>query len=227
MTEERRPRLEGMLDRTARRLSGSGLHPLEVLQAVRDVAEASVRDGMVANELTVGLHPEDFVAMRPSFPAIREEVERVLDELERVRGLGRVGERTVRLEESLSATPGSPVVSARFVGAGKHAKRDTAGPTRELTRLRGWQLVLDDGSRVPLTHVPFVIGRGPGNDLVLPSFAVSRRHAQIVATAAGLVIRDLGSRNGLVANGARVSEVPLQPGVRVVVGDVTLWLEAV
>ena len=92
-------------------------------------------------------------------------------------------------------------------------------------RLRGKSLVLDDGARAPLTHVPFVIGRGPGNDLVLASFAVSRRHAEVVDIGGRLVLRDLGSRNGIVVDGRRVNEVALVYGLRVTIGDVTFWLE--
>ena len=91
-------------------------------------------------------------------------------------------------------------------------------------RQRSLALVLADGTRVPVTHTPFSIGRGPGNDLVLPSLAVSRNHAELVATETGYALHDLGSRNGLMVDGERCEVADMEEGP-VHIGDVALWLE--
>jgi pSer/pThr/pTyr-binding forkhead associated (FHA) protein len=99
------------------------------------------------------------------------------------------------------------------------------GATQRITRHRGVTLLLGDGTKVRLTHTPFSIGRGPGNDLVLVSFAVSREHARIISGPEGFVIEDLGSRNRLVVDGATVDRAVLEPGLAVRIGDIDLWLE--
>ncbi|MGH2633951.1 MAG: FHA domain-containing protein, partial [Tepidiformaceae bacterium] len=76
-----------------------------------------------------------------------------------------------------------------------------------------------------LTHAPFSIGRGPGNDLVLTSLSVSRNHAEIVRDGENLVLRDLESRNGVSVGGERYSSVKLADGLVVSVGDVALRIE--
>lgn len=57
-----------------------------------------------------------------------------------------------------------------------------------------------------------VIGRLPGNDIVLPSSKVSRRHAEISVRDGEYVIVDLESSNGVYVNNNRVKESLLRNG---------------
>jgi transcriptional regulator with PAS, ATPase and Fis domain len=52
----------------------------------------------------------------------------------------------------------------------------------------------------------FAVGSGPRNDLILDDTTVSRRHCEIECVADGYVIRDLGSTNGTIVQGVRVTE---------------------
>ena len=56
------------------------------------------------------------------------------------------------------------------------------------------------------------VGRDPGCDISDSDPRLSRRHAEFVATANGLVVRDLESRNGVRVNGRTVQEATLSPG---------------
>jgi len=224
MTEERAPRLERLLEQTARRLGGA-LHPIEVLQRVGEAVEGAARDGVAPNEIRLAFHPADYDRYRPALPKLREEIVRLLDDVERRRGLRRIGDRSVAFESSDAVPEGSPAIVARFVDTGHREQPALPGATRRLRRQRGLVLVLGDGSRVRVTHTPFTIGRAPGNDLVLPTLAVSRRHAELVAVDDGFALRDLGSRNGLLVDGERRELAPLLPGRPVTVGDVQLTLE--
>ena len=51
-----------------------------------------------------------------------------------------------------------------------------------------------------------VIGRAPDCDVYLPHPTVSRRHALVERTAQGLRLHDLGSINGVLVNGHRITE---------------------
>jgi transcriptional regulator with AAA-type ATPase domain len=57
-----------------------------------------------------------------------------------------------------------------------------------------------------------VVGREAGCDAVLAGTEISRRHAEFRQDGPFLAIRDLGSRNGIFVNGARVQDAPLVPG---------------
>jgi Nif-specific regulatory protein len=66
-----------------------------------------------------------------------------------------------------------------------------------------------------------VLGRAPSNDVVLHDERASRVHAEVLATDAGWVVRDLESRNGTTVNGQPVSgEHPLAAGDVVRIGMV-------
>ena len=60
---------------------------------------------------------------------------------------------------------------------------------------------------------PLVVGRDPGCDVVIPDRQVSRYHARLTPGANGVVVEDLGSKNGTHYNGnALAGPVVLQDG---------------
>ena len=71
------------------------------------------------------------------------------------------------------------------------------------------------------------IGSMSGNAIVLPVRGVSRRHAFVALHDDGLVLEDMGSKNGTLANGVRIQRTRLRAGDEVRVGPVTLRVEAV
>jgi len=72
------------------------------------------------------------------------------------------------------------------------------------------------------------IGRSSINDLPISDKMLSRQHARIVKDDnAGLLVEDLGSRNGTFLNGERLAAPqPLKAGDRITLGGVTLKLES-
>ncbi len=77
----------------------------------------------------------------------------------------------------------------------------------------------DQGVRKDITGVNFRIGRDSANDLKLRDTEVSRFHAEIRITEAGLEIHDLGSSNGTFVNGSRCKTVILASGDRIQLGS--------
>jgi EAL domain-containing protein (putative c-di-GMP-specific phosphodiesterase class I) len=66
--------------------------------------------------------------------------------------------------------------------------------------------------RVPITALPFQLGRADANDYRFQSGTVSKHHAVLLVVKARYVIRDLLSTNGTFVNGVRVSEQLLSDG---------------
>jgi predicted component of type VI protein secretion system len=63
-----------------------------------------------------------------------------------------------------------------------------------------------EGKMIPLQTPLFKIGRGESCNLRPNSEEVSREHAEFSMTADSVTIRDLGSRNGTLVNGKRLTE---------------------
>jgi DNA-binding NtrC family response regulator len=68
----------------------------------------------------------------------------------------------------------------------------------------------------------FRIGKSPDNELVLNDETVSRGHCEIVRERKGYLLRDLGSTNGTLLDGAEIKEAWLKPGAVITVGKVEL-----
>ncbi len=73
-------------------------------------------------------------------------------------------------------------------------------------------------SEVPLGLAAIVVGKSDECDIVLDDPKVSRRHCEILQSGDGVVIRDLGSKNGTFAGEIEIREVVLAPGVLVTAG---------
>jgi DNA-binding NtrC family response regulator len=76
----------------------------------------------------------------------------------------------------------------------------------------------DKGKRCPLGHESLLIGSAPDCQLVLHDDTVSARHAEISLTPAGLVVRDLGAKNGTRLDGIRIDRAPLFDGAKLQLG---------
>ena len=76
-----------------------------------------------------------------------------------------------------------------------------------------WRLVDGPVQRtLTIDAYPFVVGRSPEANLVLPQPFVSRKHAEIVGDGGAFTVRDTGSLHGTFVNGERVSNHRLRSG---------------
>ena len=92
-------------------------------------------------------------------------------------------------------------MSASDVAAIAAAKR--SGPARATASSGGRLVSLVDGKEYA-TDAGITIGRDASAEIVVAQTSVSRRHAQVVASANGYVVNDL-STNGLFVNGEKVN----------------------
>src|SRR5262245_56091735 len=63
-----------------------------------------------------------------------------------------------------------------------------------------------------------VVGRDPSCDISEADPLLSRRHVEFVSSATEVVVRDLGSRHGILINGVKITQAILRPGDMVQVG---------
>jgi DNA-binding winged helix-turn-helix (wHTH) protein len=77
--------------------------------------------------------------------------------------------------------------------------------------------------RFPLSIGHHVIGRDPDLDVTIDASTVSRRHARLIVTVDGTMLEDIGSKNGTLRGGERVtSPVKLTDGDTIHLGSLRL-----
>jgi pSer/pThr/pTyr-binding forkhead associated (FHA) protein len=73
-------------------------------------------------------------------------------------------------------------------------------------------VAIDEGPDITLDRAMVVVGRHPDCDTRLKSLRVSRHHCCMTCENEQVVVRDLGSTNGIRINGMRVLTGRLRPG---------------
>lgn len=93
---------------------------------------------------------------------------------------------------------------------------DTREPTAHHTVLRGLGGIYH--GRCFVLDVPCTVGRQIGSDVQIDDPGIADQHARLEPDCDGIVLRDLGSRDGSMVNGHRVREGLLRPGDQIVFG---------
>ncbi len=91
------------------------------------------------------------------------------------------------------------------------------------TRTRSVHAVLEvNGVTHPLRAPGLVVGRGTEADLRVNDPGVSRQHVEFVVNGNDVEVVDLGSTNGMLVNGAKVSRAATRDGTEVKIGRTTM-----
>src|SRR5690349_1570347 len=87
-------------------------------------------------------------------------------------------------------------------------------------------VALDEGPDIPVDRTLVVVGRHPQCDARLDSIRVSRRHCCMSEDNGEVVVRDLGSTNGIRINGQRVEMGRLRPGDELSIAHIRYRLDS-
>jgi pSer/pThr/pTyr-binding forkhead associated (FHA) protein len=86
-------------------------------------------------------------------------------------------------------------------------------------------VALDEGPDIPLDRAMVVVGRHPQCDARLDSLRVSRHHCCMSQDHGEVIVRDLGSTNGIRINGQRVEFGRLRPGDELSIAHIRFRLD--
>jgi pSer/pThr/pTyr-binding forkhead associated (FHA) protein len=86
-------------------------------------------------------------------------------------------------------------------------------------------VALDEGPDIALDRDMVVVGRHPNCDTRLDSLRVSRHHCCMTQESGEVVVRDLGSTNGIRINGQRVEMGRLRAGDELSIAHIRYRLE--
>lgn len=79
---------------------------------------------------------------------------------------------------------------------------------------------------VALGLKPIVLGSAPDCDLQVDDPYISRHHCELTLDTKGILVRDLGSRNGVWAQTTRIYEALLQPSTGIRIGQLSITVES-
>ena len=130
----------------------------------------------------------------------------------------------------LEAVNAQPEIPAAAVAG---TAPEELAPTRrmegdELAELLHWVLITPEGQEIAIpSGSRLTIGRMKDNDLPIADEKISRHHALIENQAGVVMVSDLGSINGTLVNGQKISaSTPVKNGDLIQVVDCTLVLKA-
>src|SRR4051794_29849299 len=86
-------------------------------------------------------------------------------------------------------------------------------------------VAIDEGPDITLDRAMVVVGRHPNCDTRLESPRVSRHHCCMTCENDQVLVRDLGSTNGIWINGMRVATGKLKPGDELSIAHIRYRLE--
>ncbi|MET8040703.1 DUF3662 and FHA domain-containing protein [Micromonospora sp. NPDC005215] len=238
-------RLEGLVEGAFAKVFKGVVHPVEILNAMQREAEAhkAILAGgrtLVPNRYVIDLSPFDHSRLAPYAAALAQELAQSQAEFIGEQAWTVYGDVIVEIERGEGLDTGMFRVTAEVYTGGEVAPVSApgydAGPPAYPAYDQGGgygpppghgggrnvRLVSGDGRTYPLQMGSTVIGRGDQASLRLPDVGISRRHARLDFDGGQVVLTDLGSTNGTMVNGQRVSAVALNPGDMVQLGTTTL-----
>jgi hypothetical protein len=172
--------------------------------------------------------PQDYERLAPLEAKLVEELEIFVGEVARQREWALPDSPRVSFATDERLAPGEFRVAADAVALERPVPRRSTPRTSprvdvedEAPSAQPCLVLLDDDQVVRTIPIGrrARIGRQADNDLVLTDPGVSRHHAEITSERGTCTLRDLGSTNGTLVNGTRVSEHALRDGDRIQIGS--------
>jgi len=237
-------KIAGLVEGAFGRAFRSELRPVEIARKLaREMEEhkvVSVSKTYAPNEYHVYVSPDDRQRFEDYEGALVKELSGYLLEharLEKLALLSRpeiafhtddrlsLGEfgiqaRMVRPEEDGQAGARQAEVGHTMIYSADRLRPVEAGPAPTTA------IVVAEGRRMVVGRSGATIGRSRDCDVVLADGNVSRRHAEVLPTEDGWSVNDLGSTNGVLVNGRRISAATrLEAGDRIELGTSELRFE--
>ena len=135
---------------------------------------------------------------------------------------------------SISFERAEDLTTGRFRVRSRAQAKVTGNDTR--TQVGRARVLLEVNGSTHAVHPPgVVVGRGSEADIRINDPGVSRRHAEFGVQLGRrsdpdglrIAVRDLGSTNGIVVDGTKVAQSPLDDGSTVRIGNTTLTVRVV
>ncbi len=223
-------RIEGAVSGVFARAFRGDVQPVEITHRLCKELDAEAqllsRDKkLVPNDFLVGLSKQDYARLFPYSKTLNAEIIPELRQYAAERTYVFNGPIAIHYEERTDLPTG------RFTVDSEAMAQVVSDDPASHTAIRRAALVLEvNGVRHPLQPPGLVIGRGTEADLRINDPGISRRHAEIVVTGTGdgqaIMIKDLGSTNGITVDGRKVREAVVVDGTKIDIGTTKMLVHA-
>jgi hypothetical protein len=222
-------RLEQAISGAFAKAFRSAVQPVEIAAALQRECDNNAQilsrnRRLVPNRFHVELAEADLQRLAPYDSTMEAELKEQLQEHADNQGYVFPGEIRIDFESAEDLTTG------RFRIRSEAQARVQSNATQTQVR-RATALVEVNGTEQPLHPGTTVVGRGSEADIRINDPGVSRRHIEFEVSGTGdhlqLRVSDLGSTNGMLVDGHRISTTGLRHGSQVKIGNTTLTVRIV
>lgn len=226
-------RLESAVTGAFARAFRSAVQPVEIAAALQREIDSSAhvlsRSRMlVPNDFTVELSAVDFERLDNLGPTLNRELATLVQEHVDEQRYTLAGPLKIELDEAPELSTGRFRVRSRTSANVTPA----AGQRMTETTISRSSVILEvNGMRHPLEPPGLTVGRGSAADLRIDDPGISRKHAEFRIHHDGerttVTVHDLGSTNGVVLNGHKVSTGTVGNGAHILMGNTTFLIRIV
>lgn len=210
-------RLESFVEGLFTRLFRSQVKPVELGRRIIREMDMGITLGvsgqtLAPNQYTISLSPDDYSKLE----TVRESLVRELSETLRKHAVEEsysfLGTLFIHIESNSEYRNGLFQILSDF--------------TENKNGLPPGAIVTSDGERVQLKEFNVILGRAEEAFIQIDDPEASRNHAEIRLTGLNFVISDMGSTNGTIVNGNRISEHVLRDYDTITIGKTSVRFEA-
>ena len=223
-------KLEQLISGAFARAFRSAVQPVEISAALQRECDNNAQilsrnRRMVPNDFHVELSQTDLDRLAPYDTAMAQELVSQLQEHADQQSYVFPGPVTIGFESADDLTTGRFRIRSR-------AQAKVTGNASHTQVRRARALVEVNGTRHPLEVPGLVFGRGTEADVRINDPGVSRRHIEFVVTPRSgstdrIEVRDLGSTNGMLVDGHRITQTAVHDGTQVKIGNTTMTVRVV
>jgi len=218
-------RLESAISGAFARAFRSAVQPVEIAAALQRECDNNAQilsreRRLVPNSFHVELSTGDMARLAPYDSALASELGEQLHKHAEAQAYVFPGPIHIDFEEAADLTTG------RFRIRSKAEASVTSDATETQVR-RATVLIEINGTRHPLHIGSLVVGRGTDADLRINDPGVSRRHVEFRQNEHRVEVHDLGSTNGMLVNGQRMTSSLLDDGALVRIGSTDMLVRIV
>ena len=210
-------KIEKLVEGTFAKFFSSELKPVEISRKIVRELELNRSigvhgDHLAPNDFDVAISESDYSNLIKAKEPLEQELEETIRDYSYQEGYIFLGSINVSIKKEENLRAGTFRIDARL-------KQDESG-------CPPGALVLPDGKRIQIGNRVITIGRLQDSTICIDDPSISRNQAEVLLRETGYLLSDLGSTNGTLVNGRRISQHVLTDHDQIEFGSYRIRFEA-